>query len=66
MPVYETALKAMAIGDEVVVIGPGTIDGAFTAEAAERSARALLKAAKTARRSAADAGRGPAPPDLAN
>lgn len=46
---YTDALDVRAVEGAVVVLGPGAMCGAFTADAAEQSGLAILEAAMKAR-----------------
>lgn len=46
---YQEPLEVSACGDAVVILGPGAVALSLTAEAAERSARALQMAAEQVR-----------------
>ena len=47
-PTYDEPLQTGAIDGEVAITGPGNVHGAFTPEAALRSAEELAEAAKQA------------------
>ena len=52
-PPFDRPMMASAVDGEVVVLGPGNVACALTPEAAEKSAEALLLAARVVRGGAA-------------
>lgn len=52
-PTFQEPLRATTVDNEVVILGPGPIHGAFSLEAARRSATILAEAIEACERTAA-------------